>query len=63
MGLVYLPIRPGVVPEGSLWGGSPMAVPCVVSGYYIKNKTFQRTGQWGWLLDSRNPHLWSRLWT
>ena len=22
-----MPIRPGVVPEGSVWGGSPMAVP------------------------------------
>ena len=24
--------RPGVVPEGSFWGGSPMAVPLVVFG-------------------------------
>ena len=30
--LPYIPIRPGVVPEGSIWGGSPMAVPWVVSG-------------------------------
>ena len=27
-----LPIRPGVVDWGSFWGGSPMAVPWVVSG-------------------------------
>ena len=29
--------RPGVVEQGSVWGGSPMAVPWVVSGFWSPN--------------------------
>ena len=49
-------IRPGVVVlGGSEWGGSPMAVPLVVSGHVVSSVSLAKTGRWR---VSRDATLW-----